>query len=103
MNDDRLDLLNNAVAEQSATYGAIKINRIKISNYKFFYGDFEMEFKGKNVLVYGENGSGKSSIFQAFKYLAKSKFDGISKEQNIFLQEVKAAIYDLEKLIAILK
>jgi AAA15 family ATPase/GTPase len=30
---------------------------------------------GKNVLIYGENGSGKSSLFKAFEFLAKKKVE----------------------------
>ncbi len=42
--------------------------------YRFFYGDFELDFKGNNVLVYGENGSGKSSVYRALEFLTKNKF-----------------------------
>lgn len=43
---------------------AWKINTIKITNFKGFYGEhmFDLQ-KGKNVLAYGENGSGKSSLY----------------------------------------
>ena len=44
---------------------AWKINKITIENFKFFLEPFVLEPKGKNVLVYGENGSGKSSIYWA--------------------------------------
>jgi predicted ATPase len=38
---------------------SVKISKINISNYNFFYGDFELPVNGKNLLIYGENGSGK--------------------------------------------
>lgn len=44
---------------------AWKINKITIENFKFFLEPFVLEPKGKNVLMYGENGSGKSSIYWA--------------------------------------
>ncbi len=42
-----------------------KINKLKLKNFKFFYGDSTINFERKNVLIYGENGSGKSSIYWA--------------------------------------
>ena len=44
---------------------AWKINKIVIENFKFFLTPFNLEPKGKHVLMYGENGSGKSSIYWA--------------------------------------
>ena len=45
---------------------AWKINKISIENFKCFLGKFDsIEPKGKHVLIYGENGSGKSSIYWA--------------------------------------
>ncbi len=88
MIDDRLAILKNIVAEPTTAYGPVRINRIRISNYKYFHGDFifpaEGTFNSKNVLMYGENGSGKSSIYKALGYLTKLKFDTIDKEKNIF-------------------
>jgi len=40
-----------------------KINSIKFKNFKAFYGEETLQLDGKNLLVYGENGSGKSSVF----------------------------------------
>lgn len=44
---------------------AWKINKIVIENFKYFLKPFTLEPKGKHVLMYGENGSGKSSIYWA--------------------------------------
>lgn len=41
---------------------AWKIKKIRIENFKYFLNPFELKPDGKNVLMYGENGSGKSSI-----------------------------------------
>lgn len=43
-----------------------KIESIKIENFKFFKEPFSFNLKGKNVLLYGENGAGKSSIYWSF-------------------------------------
>jgi len=42
-----------------------KINKLTLENFKFFNGIEEFKFEGKNILMYGENGSGKSSIYWA--------------------------------------
>ena len=46
-----------------------KINKIALKNFKFFREDSQntealhIKLGGKNLLLYGENGSGKSSIY----------------------------------------
>lgn len=40
-----------------------KINKLTFSNYKFFREAETIELGGNHLLLYGENGSGKSSIF----------------------------------------
>ena len=51
---------------------AWKINRITIENFKFFLSPFVLTPEGKHVLMYGENGSGKSSIYWAAYTLFQS-------------------------------
>lgn len=51
---------------------AWKINKITIENFKYFLKPFPIEPKGKHVLMYGENGSGKSSIYWAAYTLFQS-------------------------------
>lgn len=46
----------------------MKIRRLSFKNYRAFLGTSDaINVDGKNVLIYGENGSGKSSIFQGLK------------------------------------
>lgn len=40
-----------------------RINNISLTNFKFFKGEFNLDISRKNILLYGENGSGKSSVF----------------------------------------
>lgn len=71
----------------------IKISSLKLTNYRFFYGDDEennkFDFDGKNVLIYGENGSGKSSLYKAIELLTKKTIEKgyFQKEANIFVNE----------------
>ena len=45
-----------------------KITQIEIENYRAFYDKEVIRLeKGENLLVYGENGSGKSSLYLALK------------------------------------
>lgn len=43
-----------------------RINNIRIKNFKFFKDEFVLNVDGKHLLLYGENGSGKSSIYWSF-------------------------------------
>lgn len=87
MTDNRLELLKNAVAEASESYGAVRINKIRIKNYRFFADEFSLEFGGENVLLFGENGSGKSSIYRAMELLTGKRIKTLGDERNIFCDE----------------
>lgn len=66
-----------------------KITAITLENYRAFYGkygQFQMP-KGENVFIYGENGSGKSSLFEGMKqFFAASRrgFNTATLEENIW-------------------
>lgn len=77
-----------------------KIYKLTIKNFKAFQDEEVFEFKGKNVLVYGNNGSGKSSLFWALYTFLQSSiklsdeeiekyFDSTNHQSllNIFMQE----------------
>lgn len=44
-----------------------KITKIILENYRAFYDINTINIGGKNVLIYGENGSGKSSLYEGLK------------------------------------
>ena len=85
-----------------------KINKLTLENFKFFNGTQEFNFKGKNVLIYGENGSGKSSIYWALYTFFQSSlkednqikkyFDTSSKENltNRFIREDESSSIKIE-------
>jgi recombinational DNA repair ATPase RecF len=69
----------------------VRIKKIEIQNFRAFYGRFEINLDnaGKNLLLYGENGSGKSSLFYALKFFLEStdaKTD-FSNHKNIFVTD----------------
>ena len=50
------------------------ITKIRIDGFKAFPEEFELALDGKNLLMYGENGSGKSSIYYALHALLQSQY-----------------------------
>ena len=50
------------------------ISKIEIEGFKAFPNYFSLELGDKNLLMYGENGSGKSSIYYALHALLQSVF-----------------------------
>ena len=49
------------------------ISKIRIDGFKAFPKPFELDLDGRHLLMYGENGSGKSSIFYALHTLLQSQ------------------------------
>lgn len=39
-----------------------KIKQIKLKHFKFFYGEVSIDLERNHALIFGENGSGKSSV-----------------------------------------
>lgn len=75
----------------------MKIDRIEITNYKAFMGTHEIRMNGKNLFIYGENGSGKSSLYFALKDFFQASIEDIdlSELENVFVagdQKGKTAI-----------
>ncbi len=68
----------------------MRIVKIEIKNFKAFYGQYEIDLtsSGKNLLVYGENGSGKSSLFLALKLFLESaqQQHSFDDHKNIFVK-----------------
>lgn len=71
----------------------MKIKRIQINNYRAFLVNNDKESNrytidlpnGENLLIYGENGSGKSSLFRALKDFFNSALDtGLAFQKNLY-------------------
>ena len=74
----------------------MKIKRIELKNFKF-HRDLSFDIEAKNCLIYGENGTGKSSIYEAiyaiFKvYFRNSDFD-FRKFENHLNSELNVKIF----------
>jgi len=67
------------------------ITKIEFENYKAFYGkglDNIINIPdGKNVLIYGENGSGKSSLYEGLRQLFRSSEEEINIKKNIYVDK----------------
>ncbi|HEU5052822.1 MAG TPA: AAA family ATPase [Hanamia sp.] len=55
-----------------------RITKLEISNFRAFLDNYEIELNnGENLLIYGENGSGKSSLFKSLdNFLTSSRDTG---------------------------
>lgn len=74
------------------------IQIIEIANFKAFENSIVLPIDGKNSLVFGENGSGKTSLYEAFKV---SFFDEKIKKKTVSSsttpedeKEILAKLYD---------
>lgn len=69
----------------------MKIKKVEIKDYKAFYGLNEFNVDGKNLFIYGENGSGKSSFYYALKDFFQSSTETLSYDEteNIFLTKAQ--------------
>ena len=70
----------------------MRITEIEIKNFKAFYRTYRINLRktGKNLLIYGENGSGKSSLYFALKLFLESGEDlshRFENNQNIFITD----------------
>lgn len=61
-----------------------KIKRIRLNNFKFFGNSSPIELDGKHLLLYGENGSGKSSLCYGLNTLLDAAVNSPEKVQKQF-------------------
>lgn len=69
----------------------MKIKKVEVKDYKAFYGKNEFNVDGKNLFIYGENGSGKSSFYYALKDFFQSSTETLNYDEteNIFLTKAQ--------------
>jgi len=62
-----------------------KITKVELKNCKAYVKTYSIDIdNGKNLLIYGENGSGKSSLYRAIDYFFKNSIKDQNFEKNIF-------------------
>ncbi len=70
----------------------MKITKISLQNFRAFDERFELDLDGdKNLLLYGENGSGKSSIYLALKRFFEERGDDIARHRNYFSSDTRTS------------
>lgn len=69
----------------------MKIQNIEITSYKAFLGTHTINVSGKNLFIYGENGSGKSSLYYALKDFFQASMEEIDLTRlgNVFVPATK--------------
>ena len=67
----------------------MKIQNLTINKYKAFQRSEDIVVGGKNVFIYGENGSGKSSVYYALKDFFQSSVENINMAnlRNLYLDD----------------
>jgi ABC-type dipeptide/oligopeptide/nickel transport system ATPase subunit len=78
-----------------------RIKEIKIQNFKAFQQEQIIPINGKHVLIYGNNGSGKSSLFWALYTLLQSSIktdDGVKKYFKKYVASNKATHQTLKNV-----
>ncbi|MEI7422597.1 MAG: AAA family ATPase [Prolixibacteraceae bacterium] len=84
-----------------------RINKIEIENYRAFIDNYKIDLPtGENLLVYGENGSGKSSLFKALNnYLSSSRDASVPFTKNNYSTapdgEIKISFQDFDDLTSL--
>lgn len=65
----------------------MRIKRMAVKNFRQFYGECVLEFsceeRGRITVIHGENGSGKTSLLNAFKWVFYGETDFDTGEQTI--------------------
>ena len=75
----------------------MRLKRLKLKNFRCFYGESEIEFAGgdRNItVIHGENGAGKTVLLNAFKWVLYEQLtSGVQLKKQIV---TKRAIYEAD-------
>ena len=76
----------------------MKLKRLKLKNFRCFYGESEIEFAGgdkkNSTVIHGENGAGKTVLLNAFKWVLYEQLtSGVQLEKQLV---TKRAIYEAD-------
>lgn len=68
----------------------MKITGIKLQNFRAYDEEFPLDLgDGKCLLLHGENGSGKSSMYFAMKRFFEERGDEIGQHRNLFAKQTR--------------
>lgn len=77
----------------------MKIKELQLHNFKFFTDtDNKLNIDSKNVLIWGENGSGKSSIYWAIYTLLQCSYKDQQGIDNYFTENHEKNLLNIHKL-----
>ena len=78
----------------------MKITELQLYNFKFFTeADNTLKLDGKNVLIWGENGSGKSSIYWAIFTLLQCSFKDNVGIDSYFTEDHQKNLINIYKFL----
>uniref|UniRef100_UPI0023F056B1 AAA family ATPase n=1 Tax=Flavobacterium filum TaxID=370974 RepID=UPI0023F056B1 len=76
----------------------MKIKELQLHNFKFFTDtDNKLNIDSKNVLIWGENGSGKSSIYWAIYTLLQCSYKDQQGIDNYFTENHEKNLLNIHK------
>jgi energy-coupling factor transporter ATP-binding protein EcfA2 len=75
----------------------MKITKISLQGFRAFDEPFDLELDGgKNLLLYGENGSGKSSIYLALNRFFEEQGGDVTKHRHRFAADARETSVEIE-------
>jgi AAA15 family ATPase/GTPase len=78
----------------------VRIKSIKITSVRGIK-DLELELNGKSLIIYGENGTGKSSIVDAFELFFTGEIEHITNVKGLSLKQHCTHINSTPKNVSI--
>ena len=66
----------------------MKIENVLIENFRGIKGKLELALEKQSVIIFGENGSGKSSIIDAFEFCLKGEIQNSNDFSSSILPEI---------------
>ena len=78
----------------------MRITKIEIKNFRAFPRTYQIDLHkaGKNLLVYGENGSGKTSLYLALKLFLESGEDAPTVEETSTTEEARITFENYQNI-----
>lgn len=62
----------------------LRIDKLSLCNFRAFPHSVDLDLASKNLIVYGENGAGKSSVFEALRNFFATRPSPVASFRNVF-------------------